>query len=125
MNTFSLDMTKFLEKTKTNVEAKVRAICLDLYSGISYETPVDTGRARANWFTSIGRPDNSTTTDTDPSGSKGIARAQADIKMAPGNVFYISNNLPYIYRLEFEGWSKQAPRGMVRITIDRIQRELR
>lgn len=125
MNTFSLDMTKFLEKTKTNVEAKVRAICLDLYSGISYETPVDTGRARANWFTSIGRPDNSTTTDTDPSGSKGIARAQADIKMAPGNVFYISNNLPYIYRLEFEGWSKQAPKGMVRITIDRIQRQLR
>jgi len=122
---FSLDISKFIEKTTKNVEQKVRVICLNLYSGITYETPVDTGRAINNWFTSIGRPSTETTTATDPSGKAGLARAQADIKMAPGNVFWITNNLPYIYRLEFEGWSKKAPNGMVRITIDRIQRELR
>lgn len=122
---FSLDMSKFIEKTTNNVEAKVRVICLNLLSGITYGTPVDTGRARANWQTSIGAPKTSALEATDKIGSTTIAGAQSDVKNAPGNVFWITNNLPYIYRLEFEGWSKQAPRGMVRITIDRIQRELR
>ena len=35
-------------------------------------------------------------------------------------MFYITNNLPYIMRLEF-GYSKQAPAGMARITVDRFQ----
>lgn len=122
---FSLDISAFIEKTTKNVEQKVRVICLNLYSGITYATPVDTGRARANWQTSIGTPKTSTVEATDKIGSNTIAGGQSDIKMAPGNVFWITNNLPYIYRLEFEGWSKQAPKGMVRITIDRIQRELR
>jgi len=125
MNTFKLDLTNFIEKTKKNVDQKVQIICLNLVSGIVYETPVDTGQAINNWFTNIGSPSNQTTTDTDPSGRRAIARAQSDIKKAPGNIFWVSNNLPYIYRLEFEGWSKKAPRGMVRITVDRIQRELR
>lgn len=31
---------------------------------------------------------------------------------------FFSNSLPYVNRIEFEGWSKvQAPAGMVRITI--------
>lgn len=124
-NDFSLDIGAFIEKTTKNVDAKVRKICLDLYSGITMETPVDTGRAVNNWFPSIGSPSTETTTAVDPSGKAGIVRAQSAINGAPGNVFWISNNLPYIYRLEFEGWSKKAPRGMVRITIDRIQRELR
>jgi hypothetical protein len=122
---FSLDITKFIEKTTNNVEAKVRVICLNLLSGITYKTPVDTGRARANWQTSIGSPKSSTLEATDKIGSNTIAGGQSDIKNAPGNVFWITNNLPYIYRLEFDGWSKQAPRGMVRATIDSIQRELR
>lgn len=122
---FSLDISDFIEKTTTNVEAKVRKICLDLFSGITMETPVDQGRAINNWFPSIGTPSNQTTEALDPSGRTSIGRAQAVVKNAPGNVFWISNNLPYIYRLEFEGWSKKAPSGMVRITIDRIQRELR
>ena len=135
MSNFNLDLTKFIEKTKTNVDAKVRAICLQLYSGITMETPVDTGRAINNWFPSIGSPSDATTTAADPSGAGSIARAQAMVKDAPGNVFWISNNLPYIYKLEFggyppgpkivNGYSRKAPKGMVRITIDRIQRELR
>lgn len=135
MSNFSLDVSKFVDKATKNAEAKIRAVCLELYSGISYLTPVDTGRAKNNWFTSIGSASTETTTATDPTGAQGIARSQADIKAAPGNIFYISNNLPYISKLEFggyppgpkivNGYSSQAPRGMVRVTIDRIQRELR
>lgn len=33
-----------------------------------------------------------------------------------GHRFYIANSLPYAFRLEMDGWSQQAPNGMVRLT---------
>lgn len=125
MSTFTLDVSNFVDKASKTADAEVRKICLDLVTGIVLKTPVDTGRARANWFTSIGSPSVSVTASTDPSGSSSISSALGAISKATGNVLWITNNLPYIYRLEFEGWSKQAPAGMVRVTINDIARQLR
>lgn len=125
MSNFTLDLNKFIDKTSRTADAEVRKICLDLLTGIVLKTPVDTGRARANWFTSIGSPSAKVTVSTDPSGSSTISGALTAISKATGNVLWITNNLPYIYRLEFEGWSKQAPAGMVRVTINDIKRQLR
>lgn len=125
MNTFTLDVSNFVDKASKTADAEVRKICLDLVTGIVLKTPVDTGRARANWFTSIGSPSANVTNSTDPSGSSSISSALGAISNATGNVLWITNNLPYIYRLEFEGWSKQAPAGMVRVTINDIARQLR
>lgn len=125
MSTFTLDVSKFVDKASKTADAEVRKICYDLVTGIILKTPVDTGRARANWFTSIGSPSVSVTASTDPSGSSSISSALGAISKATGNVLWITNNLPYIYRLEFEGWSKQAPAGMVRVTINDIARQLR
>lgn len=125
MTTLSLDISRFIDKTSKTADAEVRKICLDLLSGIVLKTPVDTGRARGNWMTSIGSPRTGTTLQTDKSGSGTIADGMGDIAKATGNVFWITNNLPYIYRLEFEGWSKQAPAGMVRVTINDISNKLR
>ena len=128
MSTFNLDIKAFTEKAGKNADKVVRKICLDLLSDIVYNTPVDTGRARANWFTSIGSP-VSTTIEFNASASSAagvaVAQASADIAKAPGNLFWISNNLPYIYRLEFEQWSKQAPNGMVRLAINKAERSIR
>lgn len=125
MSSFTLDLNKFIDKTSRTADAEVRKICLDLLTGIVLKTPVDTGRARANWFTSIGSPSAKVTVSTDPSGSSTISSGLSAISKATGNVLWITNNLPYIYRLEFEGWSKQAPAGMVRVTINDIKRQLR
>jgi len=125
MSTFTLDVSNFVDKTSKTADAEVRKICLDLVTGIVLKTPVDTGRARANWFTSIGSPSANVINSTDPSGSSSISSALGAISKATGNVLWITNNLPYIYRLEFEGWSKQAPAGMVRVTINDIARQLR
>jgi len=125
MSTFNFDISKFVDKTSKTADAEVRKICLDLLTGIVLKTPVDTGRARANWFTSVGSPSANVTEATDPSGSATISSAIGPISKAVGNVLWITNNLPYIYRLEFEGWSKQAPAGMVRVTINDIARQLR
>jgi hypothetical protein len=125
MSTFNLDISNFINKTSETADAEVRKICLDLLTGIVLKTPVDTGRARANWFTSIGNPGANITEATDPSGSSSISGSMSAISKATGNVLWITNNLPYIYRLEFEGWSKQAPAGMVRVTVNDIARQLR
>jgi len=124
MSTFKLDVSKFIEKTSETADAEVRKICLDLLTGIVLKTPVDTGRARANWFTSIGSPSINVTESTDPSGSSTIANSLTAISKATGDILWITNNLPYIYRLEFEGWSRQAPAGMVRVTVNDITRQL-
>ena len=124
MSTFKLDISKFMDKTSKTADAQVRKICLDLVTGIVLKTPVDTGRARANWFTSTGSPTDNITESTDASGSSTIAGSLGAISQATGNVLWITNNLPYIYRLEFEGWSRQAPAGMVRVTVNDITRQL-
>lgn len=125
MSTFNFDVSKFVDKASHTADAEVRKICLDLLTGIVLKTPVDTGRARGNWFTSVGSPSANVTVSTDPSGSSAIANGLSAISKATGNILWITNNLPYIYRLEFEGWSKQAPAGMVRVTINDIARQLR
>ena len=138
MTTFTLDINKFAEKVGAEAEKVVREICLNLYTDIVYKTPADTGRARANWFTSIGTPSNQTI-EFEGGGAAAqnlaIGRAMPDIAKAAGDVFWITNNLPYISSLEFglygegpktiQGFSKQAPRGMVRIAIDNMKRDLR
>jgi hypothetical protein len=135
MSTFTLDVSKFIDKTSKTADAEVRKICLDLLTGIVLKTPVDTGRARANWFTSINSPSANVTVSTDPSGSSTISSGLSAISKATGNVLWITNNLPYIYRLEFGGYpngpkttggfSSQAPAGMVRVTVNNIARQLR
>ena len=127
MTTFSLDVKKFAEKAEKYADAAISKVCLDLLSDIVLNTPVDTGRARANWFTSIGIPTNATVEHEGAQSASGVAigRAASDIAAAPRNIFWISNNLPYIYRLEFEQWSKQAPSGMVRLAINRAERKMR
>lgn len=86
-------------------------------------TPVDTGRARGNWNASIDRYDGST------SDSRTAQQAQADTRQRAaqlklGDTFTLVNGLPYIRRLEY-GYSRQAPRGMVRITADEFNAALR
>ena len=99
-----------------------------LYSSIVKKTPVDTGRARANWNVSAGSPDLSTSEETreSPKSISTIPDPQGDESM------FISNNLPYITKLEYggypnppkggngktvDGYSKQAPEGMVGVTL--------
>jgi hypothetical protein len=119
--TFAKEVTDFVLKTKDLQDRQVRFLCLDLLKGVVLGTPVDTGRARGNWQASISTAASGTIDREDRSGGATIAAAQPVIEQAPGTVFYITNNLPYIYRLEFEGWSKQAPSGWVRTSIERTK----
>jgi hypothetical protein len=78
---------------------------------ITQGTPVDTGRARANWFVSEGAPRLETTESIVP---------EPRPRLTGESVMFITNSLPYIVPLEY-GHSKQAPYGMVRKAIAEVQ----
>lgn len=86
-------------------------------------SPVDTGRFKSNWMTEIGVNSGATTAAADKSGSASKAMLAAAIAgWVPGRAIWITNNLPYAYRLEYKGWSNQAPGGMVRLAVQDTQR---
>lgn len=120
------------DEARRNAEKAVDPLVNKLMRGLGFEalnrlmlkTPVDTGRARANWNTSVGRPDTST---NDAATSSDVASKQAEgatviarTDFAGGDDLYVTNGLPYIDDLE-KGHSKQAPAGMVAVTVEELK----
>lgn len=97
----------------------MRKVATDVLTGVVRRTPVDTGRARASWGVGINRVDVvANYTATDRTGQKTILAGLLSINQwKPEDEILIVSRLPYINRLEFDGWSRQAPAGMVRVTI--------
>lgn len=123
----SLDLSRFVDKTATKLERVKRAVALELFTSIVYDTPVDTGRLRGNWQISIGSPLVGVVDKLDPSGdrvTREIAAMVGESKLE--DVLILRNNLPYAYRIEYEGWSHtKAPDGMMRRNFLRIQQILK
>lgn len=143
-----------------NVKLKIKQTRTDANDGIKKEyikgltlvvkgTPTDKGRARNNWFLTVGTSSRSTRApNKSGSGSTAsIGRIPKDILNK--KVFY-TNNLPYITTLEYGGypspvrlgsWDKRkkkyvkkskggfskqvAPRGWVRIALAHIKKGIR
>jgi len=103
----------------------VKKIAFQAFTGMVMKTPVDTGRARANWGVRVGAPYAviSESTDKQPIGSAPgaqIAQASTAINGAQsGKAIYISNGLSYILALN-EGHSKQGAH-MVESTVMEIK----
>lgn len=98
-----------------------RASVLELFKLIIMATPVDTGRLRGNWQTAINSPVSAATTRDDPSGSAAISEVMANLGSL-ADIVWFTNNLHYAERIEYDGWSRQAPEGMVRKHIAQWQR---
>lgn len=77
-------------------------------------TPKDTGRARANWNASLGKPDTSVQMEGPFRSSEETEDAARAVirESRPGQSIEITNSLPYIERLN-RGWSRRAPSGFV------------
>lgn len=130
MGGFALKVSNWAAAQETRADELVRQVVLDIYQRIVVRSPVDTGRFRNNWQIGVGAPANGTFGA--PRGKVGqdgagrwrdqagrFARAPTAAMVSlpgAGHRYFITNNLPYARRLEY-GWSKQAPEGMVRITV--------
>lgn len=111
---FRASFGKRMDVAAEKLDAVARAAAEEVARRVVLKSPVDTGRFRANWNLSFQAPDTST---RDSSANDAPARAAAKLtQYRTGQTIYITNGLPYAGRLEFDGWSKQAPAGMVRIT---------
>lgn len=114
---FTADLRKFAEAAQSSLDEGVRAICIELFSGVISDSPVDTGRFRGNWKLGFGvAPEGTSFTTGDPSGP--IVQ-ELNGKQVLGERVWLVNNLPYADRLEY-GWSQQAPDGMVRRNFSRV-----
>lgn len=117
---FTDQLEAFSKKSKIRMDQVVRKVLVDMTADLVRLTPVDTGHARSNWFFGYEPPSTIDPTALQ-SGSPSFNRMNIfAAALRAGGVFYITNNVPYILRLEF-GSSQQAPNGMARITVDRWQ----
>ena len=127
---FDRDLEKFAKALEIDVTTVVKKIGFDLFGRIVKKTPVDTGRARASWTIAINEPDRTVAEAGEhkayQSAPDEAAKAKANAGMAalkPYEPVWISNNLPYIDALE-HGHSKQAPEGMVALSIQETEQEI-
>lgn len=117
-------ISKITKELDSSILEATTKLALTIYQVLTYATPVDTGRARTNWIFSIGKPSSEViTANLDKTGIIGLTKAQATMQSnyKTGYTIHISNNLPYISRLN-EGSSKQAPAGFVEKAIDTARR---
>jgi hypothetical protein len=119
------DWKKIEQKIDRTLNQGIRATLFEVSTAIIKDTPADTGRARGNWQASVGRGATGEGFRSISRSGEAIAIADVDqtVSVAVGDLYYLTNNLPYIERLEY-GWSKQAPGGMVRKNMQNFNRLL-
>lgn len=118
LSQFSSRMARIASNVAEHADQAVRKAALACDQAVVTSTPVDTGRARANWIPAL---DVASSDVLDAPESPGVAAQQAiDAAQSVAAGYdgdrhasiHITNNLPYIERLN-DGWSAQAPAGFV------------
>lgn len=84
-----------LNEIDKDLEAVVERVATIVEESVKKFTPIKSGRARRGWN-----------------------------KKETGQGFNVNNKVPYIGRLE-EGYSKQAPKGIIKPTVREIKRRIR
>jgi hypothetical protein len=106
---------------KLLVQGVAQTLANEIHSGGKHSpgTPIRTGFHRANWDAAI---------DTVPAGGtagtpgESLARMHdVAAQLTVGETWTAANSGPAIGRLEFDGWSPQAPDGFVRPAARAIQ----
>lgn len=113
---FGKELKKYLKNVQKTGTKEIRGVGLQALKMVMIESPVDKGTFRGNWNVGIGGIDNSI--DLTRRAPRALSEGKARLgSLKSGDKINISNALPYAMRLEFDGWSTQAPSGMVRITL--------
>lgn len=129
------DIENLSKRTMAKIHKVMKVATMELFKSVIMMTPVDTGRARGNWQCTMTRPADGII-DSEQSEEATIAKMmEVTLKSSIRNGIFLTNNLPYIQKLEYGGYgdgpktqggySKQAPQGMVRVSLKRIQEDLK
>ena len=127
---FSDDLSGFAQRTKKTMDDYVRFAVYETMNSLIEKSPVgdpslwkekppkgyQPGNFISNWQLGVDDINYVVTDDKDVSGQVSIDGLGAIPDQASGHLYYITNSLPYAQRLE-DGWSTQAPQGMVALTV--------
>lgn len=118
---FTVDLSRLVETAKGKTDLVVKKVMLETFSKVIYKSPVRSGRFRANWIIGYSSPDRATSLNTDKSGAGTIGQIASEITGAKldGKSIFLTNSLVYSLSLE-NGNSKQAPQGMVKLSLVEI-----
>ena len=135
---FEDDWKKESEAVIKATQETVKVTAISLFNGIILSSPVGNkslwenpnsappgyvgGRFRSNWFLSFGAP-SSKTTDSTSEQSNRLNEVGEISKVKYSNTYTLANNLPYAERIE-NGWSTQAPAGVVAPNASRVERQV-
>ncbi|QPB42224.1 HK97 gp10 family phage protein [Rodentibacter haemolyticus] len=121
MGAFSADIGRFIRSVEEKADLVMRKTAIDLTEKVRSKTPVDSGQLRASWTSAI---------NAIPIGYDGNNDSVTRVKF--GDTWFLATNKPYAPQLEYglypnppksqsgktvNGFSKQAPQGMVRISV--------
>jgi hypothetical protein len=123
---FNAHVQQMMKKYPKSAQVVLKKFALDLLRRIVMNTPVDTGRARAAWYPSMVALGLTVPLATGDTKAESIAKGKTegsykDRTRGPG-LRYIDliNAVKYIIYLEY-GYSKQAPYGMVRLSMRQLR----
>ncbi len=134
--TFALDLQKFAEKTAARADDAVTNIVVGVAAELDKRSPVGDakywkspppkgyvgGHFRANWQLGVGVLPAGIRPGVDPEGTVALPAIIAEIpEQSSSLVYWLANNTPYSQRIE-DGWSHQAPTGLVGLTAVMFQK---
>ena len=105
------------KRANATLDQFVRAVWLELFTGVIDNTRVDTGRMKGNWQTNVGSAPTSDIDRLDKTGAQTIRDMQGKVGGA-GETTYFVNNLPYV-----GVWERKD--GMVAKNIARVETNIR
>lgn len=122
-------ISRWIEETEVKIDDILQTIVIQIGTSVVRLSPVDTGRFRGNWQLTLDNTAGSSLLNYDTEGQRTIdAIASVANSFTAGQVAYIQNHVLYGNDLEWglyngptakvtdEGFSTQAPSGMVRVT---------
>lgn len=122
---FGQQLRQYAEKQKRNLHDVAFESLLDLSASVIIKTPVADGHLVNNWQPTTEVPASGELDRDDLTATELIEKTKPVVSDAIGGVYYLVNNTPYAYDIEFLGHSKQkAPQGMLRVSIENYQQFL-
>ena len=133
-----LDLAKSMERKRKAVEKAGSELAVDCaltaVGHLAYHTPVDTSQALSSWVTTLDAPSSAKLTPhfagkfgstLRASAAETLRRAKEVLKnKKPGQVIYITNNQPYIRKLN-DGTHSKQPGGFVEAALLLMRRTVK
>lgn len=110
---FSTAIADWCNRAGDNAMAVARQTCQTMAERVIQRNPIDTGFSVAQWYAQLNAPGVGHFSD---GGAAQAHAGQITAQLQAGDTFYFTNSADYIIYLEY-GHSKQAPEGMVRLTV--------